>query len=100
MAEVASWIVEDLEACSEEAEAETEAASGEAEEWIEEALVAEEEEDPEVLLGLSWSRWEAEEAGVEDLGKWIKASTVRSAETGPTRRRTPRRAAFTTRFIF
>lgn len=32
---------------------------------------------------------EEEEAGVEDLEKWIKASTVRSAETGSTRRRDP-----------
>lgn len=26
---------------------------------------------------------------MEDLEKWIKASTVRNAETGPTRRRDP-----------
>lgn len=26
---------------------------------------------------------------MEDLGKWIKVSTVRNAETGPTRRRNP-----------
>lgn len=101
--EGASWTAGDPVACSEVAAAETEADSEEAGAWTEVATEEGdgEEEDLEARLDRLWTRWEAEaEAeGVEDQERWTRVSTARSAETGPTRGR-PRRAAFTTRFIF
>lgn len=73
--------------CSEVDEVETEADSEEAGVWIEVDLEEEDAEDLGAHLGLSWSKWEAEAAGVEDQEKWTRVNIVRSGETGPTRGR-------------
>lgn len=60
--------------CSEAVEVETDKTSEEASAWTRLALV---QEDKVVRL--------KEQADLEVLGNWIKVSTIRNTETGPTR---------------
>lgn len=60
--------------CSEVVEVETDKTSEEASAWTRLALV---QEDKVVRL--------KEQADLEVLGNWIKVSTIRNTETGPTR---------------
>lgn len=55
--------------------------------WTQVALVEEDKVFLMGLLNLQWSKWEEEEAGVEDLEKWKKMHTVRDTQTDPTRHR-------------
>lgn len=75
--------------CSERAVVDTKGATVVAGAWTELALVEENGEALVDTLPLWWNRWEEEETSMEGLEKWIKARTVRNAETNPPRCRDP-----------
>lgn len=70
--------------CSEVVEVETDKTSEEASAWTRLALVQEDKVVLVALLDLYWIRLK-EQADLEVLGNWIKVSTIRNTETGPTR---------------